>query len=289
MAKSAKSASSRKPSKSAQSSNVVAEVRRGRGGGKPRRGRAWDNAKSLIGARLIFLFIRTFLVEAFKITSGSMIPTLLVGDWLFVNKAVYGPAVPFTHYHLPGYADPRRGDVVVFVSPYQADEAARGSDPTPVLVKRLIGMPGDTIYMRRGVVYIDGVAQRQGFGARGYTGDPAQSTPDETSSLFDWQKTIALANTRFGSAPAAPTHDNWGPLLVPAGHYFMMGDNRYCSKDSRYWGVVPRGNIRGRPLFVYYSYRPGPGGLNDCDGETSDRPLPFITDIRWGRIGHVIR
>ena len=72
-----------------------------------------------------------------------------------------------------------------------------------------------------------------------------------------------------------PTHDNWGPLVIPARSYFMMGDARYDSKDSRYWGVVPRNNIRGRPVFVYYSYR----------ADDSDRPLPFITDIRWGRIG----
>lgn len=288
----AKSSKSGKSSRTAKAPNVVAAARRGRGR-KSESGAAlrwlWANTKSLAGALLIYFVIRTFLVEAYKIPSGSMIPTLLVGDWLFVNKAVYGPALPFSDVRLPGYSDPHHGEVVVFVSPYQADEAARGNDPTPILVKRLIGAPGDTIYMRQGVVYVNGLAQRQGFGAGGYTGNPAQSLPDETSSLFDWQKRIALENTRFGSAPASPTHDNWGPLLVPPGDYFMMGDNRYCSKDSRYWGVVPRDNIRGRPLFVYYSYRPSPGGLNDCDGQTSDRPLSFLTDIRWGRLFHVIR
>ncbi len=283
---------SKKSAKSPKSTNVVAQARSGRaprkraGGGG---GWFWQNVKSFGGAILIFLFIRTFFVEAYRIPSGSMIPTLLVGDWLFVNKAVYGPNIPFTDVHLPGYSDPHHGDVVVFVSPYQADEAQAGNDPTPVLVKRLIGMPGDTVYMRDGVVYINGIAQRQGFGARAFTGDPAQSRPDDTSPDFAWQKQIALQNTRFGSAPAVPTHDNWGPLLVPPAHYFMMGDNRYCSKDSRYWGVVPRDNVRGRPLFVYYSYKPGPGDLNSCDGQTSDRPLPFISDIRWSRLGHIIR
>lgn len=288
----AKSSKSRKSSSGSASTNVVAEARKGRGGkAKPAasRGWAWENIKSLAGALLIFLFIRTFFIEAYKIPSGSMIPTLLVGDWLFVNKAIYGPTVPFTHIHIPGYSDPHRGDVVVFISPYQADEAQLGHDPTPTLVKRLIGMPGDTLYMRDGVVYVNGIAQRQGFGARGYVGDPAQNRPDDTSPLFAWQGRIALHDTRFGSAPAVPTHDNWGPLLIPAGDYFMMGDNRYCSKDSRYWGVVPRANVRGRPIFVYYSYKPSPGGLTDCDGEASDRPLSFITDIRWGRIGHIIR
>jgi signal peptidase I len=288
----AKSPKSAKSSRASASTNVVAEARTGRGRtSKPngQRSWVWENVKSLGGAILIFLFIRTFFVEAFKIPSGSMIPTLLVGDWLFVNKAVYGPDIPFTNVHLPGYSNPHHGDVVVFVSPYQPDEAQMGHDPTPTLVKRLIGMPGDTLYMRAGIVYVNGIAQRQGFGARGFVGGPAQSRPDDTNPLFDWQKRIALLDTRFGSAPAVPTHDNWGPLLIPPGHYFMMGDNRYCSKDSRYWGVVPRANVRGRPLFVYYSYRPSPGGLNDCDGESSVRPLSFITDIRWTRLGHVIR
>ncbi|HEX8724322.1 MAG TPA: signal peptidase I [Gemmatimonadaceae bacterium] len=285
----AKSSKSRKPSRASASTNVVAEARKGRGGkakSGASRGWAWENVKSLAGALLIFLFIRTFFIEAYKIPSGSMIPTLLVGDWLFVNKAIYGPTVPFTHIHIPGYSDPHRGDVVVFISPRQLDHP---ENPTPTLVKRLIGMPGDTLYMRNGIVYVDGLAQHLGFGARGFVGDPAQNRPDDTSPLFAWQGRIALHDTRFGSAPAVPTHDNWGPLLIPAGHYFMMGDNRYCSEDSRYWGVVPRGNLRGRPLFVYYSYKPSPGGLTDCDGEASDRPLSFITDIRWGRLGHIIR
>jgi signal peptidase I len=144
-----------------------------------------------------------------------------------------------------------------------------------VLVKRLVGMPGDTLYMRDGLVYVNGIAQRQGYGA---AANP-KGDPNETSPLFDWQHKIELRNTRFGSAPAQPTHDNWGPLLIPQGHYFMMGDNRYESKDSRYWGVVPRANVRGRPIFVYYSFVPS---------SESDRPLSFLTDIRWGRIGHVI-
>jgi signal peptidase I len=245
----------------------------------------WENIKSLAGAVLIYLVIRTFLVEAFRIPSGSMIPTLLVGDWLFVNKAVFGPSVPFTSIHLPGYAQPAHGDVVVFVSPYQPDNAP---DFTPTLVKRLIGMPGDTIYMREGLVYVNGIAQRQGFGARPYRGDSGQTPPNDESPLFAWQKQYALQKTRFGSAPDRPTHDSWGPLLVPSGHYFMMGDNRYCSKDSRYWGVVPRENVRGQPLFVYYSYVPGSED-SSCDVDVSDRPLSFIFDIRWTRIFHRIR
>ncbi len=238
--------------------------------------RAWENFKSIAGTIAIFLFLRAFLIEAYRIPSGSMIPSLLIGDWLFVNKLVYGPHVPFTHVNLPGYAEPKRGDVVVFESPYQADEAERGEDATPTLVKRLVGMPGDTIFMRAGVLQINGVPQRQGYGAD----ENPKGDPNEVSPLFDWQKKVALSASRFGPAPAQPTHDEWGPFVVPAGHFFMMGDNRYNSKDSRYWGLVPRENMRGRPLFVYYTYVPQ---------DESDRALSFITDIRWSRIGHMIK
>jgi signal peptidase I len=260
--------------------NVVSQARRGKqSAGVSRSRAAWEAVKSLAGAILIYLVINTFLIAAYRIPSGSMIPTLLIGDWLFVNRAVYGPHIPFTNSHLPSISEPKRGDVVVFKSPYQADEAAIGADPTPTLVKRLVGMPGDTLFMRRGLLHVNGVPQRQGFAADSRP-TPSSAQPSETSALFDWQHGVALKQSRFGAAPAQPTLDDWGPLLIPAGHYFMMGDNRYESKDSRFWGLVPRENVRGRPSFVYYSYRTG--------GE-SDKPLPFLTDIRWGRIGTPIR
>lgn len=273
-------------SSASRTPNVVAQARGKtppkRTGAPERRRAAWENTKSILWAVLAYLVIRTVLVEAYRIPSGSMIPTLLVGDWLFVNKLVYGPTIPFTNAHLPGYSDPQRGDVAVFVSPPQSDQPW---DPTPTLVKRVIGLPGDTIYMRQGLVYINGLPQRQGFATAVNPVDPQMAAAADP--LFNWQHTIEVKGTRFGAPPATPTHDNWGPLLVPAGHYFMMGDNRYCSKDSRYWGIVPRTNFRGRPLFVYYSYVPGAGAQPDpCDGEYSDRPLPFITNIRWSRIGH---
>jgi signal peptidase I len=274
---------------SSKPANSVAQARAG--GGKKQSSQAsrkwlWENFKSLAGAVIIYLFVKTLFVEAFRIPSGSMIPTLLIGDWLFVNKLAYGPTIPFTNKHLPGYTNPQHQDVIVFESPYQADN---GNDPTPTLVKRLIGMPADTLYMRDGQLFLNGVAQHQGFAATNPKGNGAIIDPD-----FDWQHTAEVKGSRFGAPPAQPTLDNWGPLVIPANHYFMMGDNRYCSKDSRYWGVVPRENIRGRPLFVYYSYVPGPiplvaGDDGRCNGVISDRPFPAITDIRWSRIGHPIR
>jgi signal peptidase I len=231
--------------------------------------------KSFLLALAVFLSVRIFLVEAYRIPSPSMVPTLLVGDWLFVNKLIYGPNIPFTDVLLPGYADPHHGDVVVFKSPTQTDQP---SDPNPTLVKRLIGAPGDTLYMRSGVVYVNGVAKPQGseFNSQPTEGS---SQPDEVSPLFDWQKPFGLRASRFGPAPMQPTHDNWGPIVVPPKHFFMMGDNRYNSKDSRYWGFVPRNNVRGRPMFVYYSY----------DTDAGLDYFRAITEIRWSRLGHWIR
>lgn len=252
--------------------NVVAAARSGKTTSRATRATLWENVKGIGSAILIFLFIRTFFFEAYRIPSGSMIPSLLVGDWLFVNKLVYGPHIPFTKINLPGYAEPKRYEVIVFESPNQVDQP---EDPTPTLVKRLIGMPGDTLHMREARLFVNGIEQRQGYGAASEPGDP-----NEISELYDWQKQYALASSRFGAAPAQPTHDNWGPLVIPPGRFFMMGDNRYQSKDSRYWGLVPRENLRGRPTFVYYSW-------DDYEG----RPmLPgMITDIRWSRIGDWIR
>ncbi len=271
------------PSRTRSESNLLAAARGGPSQNrsssrskKPEKpATTWDSVRAFLGTVLIFLLIRTFLFEAFRIPSPSMVPSLLVGDWLFVNKLVYGPHVPFTTVNLPGYADPKRGDIVVFISPYQADEAARGNDPTPTLVKRMWGTPGDTVYMRDGVLHINGIPHPQG---REYANNP-QGDPSEVHELFGWQRQYALAGSRFGAVPAQPTHDNWGPLVVPAARYLMLGDNRYNSKDSRYWGFVPRENFRGRPIFVYYSY----------NADDSDRALPFLTDIRWGRLGHIIR
>lgn len=253
----------------AKPKSTVAAVREGGKPGKPR-ATLWENVKGIGGAVLLFLLLRTFLIEAYRIPSPSMVPALLVGDWLFVNKLVYGPHVPFTNVNLPGYSEPRRYDIAVFKSPVQVDQP---EDPTPTLVKRVVGLPGDTLYMRAGRLYVNGVEQTQGYGDQSPVGDP-----DEVSFLFDWQKPYALRESRFGAAPEQPTHDHWGPLVIPPRYYFMMGDNRYQSKDSRYWGIVPRENFRGRPMFVYYSWN-----------ADSDRPLPALTDIRWGRLFHRIR
>lgn len=266
--------SSKSNSKSDAPVSSVAALRNG-GKSRPKpapAGSTWENVKAILWTVAIFLLIRTFLFEAYRIPSGSMTPTLLVGDWLFVNKLAYGPHVPFTNINLPGYAEPERGDVVVFISPTQIDQP---EDPHPTLVKRLVAVAGDTVYMRDGLFHLNGEPQPQPEAMRvNPRTNGAFNVP-----LFDWQRDYQVLGSRFGDPPALTTLDDWGPLVVPEGYLFMLGDNRYDSKDGRYWGLVPRENVRGRPSFVYYSY-------NALD---SDRAMPFLTDIRWGRIGTVIR
>jgi signal peptidase I len=254
---------------------VVADARRGAGRAPMSWRVVWENVKSILIALAIFLVFRTFLIEAYRIPSGSMIPTLLVGDWLFVNKLRYGPHIPFTDINLPGYAEPARGDVVVFVSPPQHMDIRIAPDiVTPTLVKRVAAVPADTVYMRNDTLYVNGVAQPM----------PAFDTvPGQRSyhsPLYEWQRPYEVARSRFPAPPPRLTLANWGPILIPPARYLMLGDNRHLSTDSRAYGLVPRENVRGRPLFVYYSFVP--------TGE-SDRAVPFVTDIRWRRIGHRIR
>lgn len=225
----------------------------------------------VLPALLIALVTRETLAEAYRIPSGSMEPTLLVGDWLFVNKLKFGPHIPFTNAALPGYAQPARGDVVVFVSPPQ-DPSIRISpdEVTPVLVKRIVGLPGDTLLMRHGQLIVDGraVNSPNAFVL-------ADSLADEPQPIFAWQRQIDVRGTRFGAPVERPSLHEWGPLVVPAGTYFMMGDNRDDSVDSRYYGPVPRANLRGTPMFVYYSYDPTSGADY----------LRALTAIRWNRLG----
>lgn len=257
----------KKPSANAKPRNVVAEARAGRDPARPR-ATPGEWLRTILGAVLIFLFVRTFLVEAYHIPSESMEPTLLVGDFLFSNNLIFGPHVPFTHYNLPALRDPRRGEVVVYQSPSQANltEGRLKGELTPIVVKRLVGIPGDTLYMRDGMLYVNGIAQRLPYGV----GDKPFGYVDGPDSNLDWQRAYGLRASRFGPAPATPTHDDWGPLVIPPRHYFSLGDNRYNSIDARYYGFIPRENIRGKPMFIYFSF------------DFEDLRL------RWRRIGKLI-
>jgi signal peptidase I len=219
----------------------------------------WEWIRSFLIAFGLFLIIRTFLVEAFRIPTGSMENTLLVGDFLLVNKAVFGATVPATPARLPALAEPRRGDVVVFVPPHETDRN---------YVKRLVGMPGDTIAMLAKTLYVNGRPQDEPY--------VQHSDPHDmlTPAMF-WQCTLADApSPRDG---CRPTRDNWGPIIVPAESYFMLGDNRDDSEDSRYWGFVPRSALKGRPLLIYYSFDPA-----------ADRNAPWLSSVRWSRLGRSV-
>ncbi len=213
-------------------------------------------------ALVLFLVIRTFLVEAFQIPSASMERTLLAGDFLFVNKAVYGAQIPGTSARLPGFDSPRRGDVVVFEFPKNRELN---------YVKRVIGVPGDTVEMTAGQVLVNGESLVEPYVQRV---DPARDVFDQQ---FDWQRAHLVTPNKQVRRRYHPTRDTWGPLLVPAEKYFVLGDNRDNSSDSRYWGFVDAAAVKGRPLVVYFSY----------DREARDL-LPWLTDIRWRRLGSVI-
>ena len=216
--------------------------------------------KSVSLALLLFLVLRAFLVEAFKIPSGSMEGTLLIGDFLLVNKLVYGAEVPFTGRRLPAIRRPANGDILVFQWP---------EDPTKALVKRLVGSPGDTLAMDGGVLIRNGVRLDEESYTRHI--DPNY---DPTGDEFRWQRDFLVPQAQAARTAYRPSRNNWGPLVVPQAHYFVLGDNRDNSLDSRYWGFVPDSMVRGTPLVVYYSYVPD-----------STEALDWVTHVRWKRLG----
>ncbi len=227
-------------------------------GGTPRHHghAAMEWMKSLVVAAALFVVLRSFLVQTFVITSGSMEDTLLVGDMLMVNRAAIGSPVPFSGLRIPGYSEPRRLDVIVFDPPHEE---------TLKLVKRLIGMPGDTLQMKNRVLYINGVEQVEPYVKH-------SDVPDETHPWMAWQRDYLAPGVDRDSY--VPTRDNWGPLVLPPDRYLMLGDNRETSLDSRYWGLLEGWRLEGRAVFIYYSYNKG-----------SYRPFPWLREVRWGRIG----
>ncbi len=245
----------------ADSTREAAERRRARRG---REAPAESNptlewAKSIGVAVVLFLVLRTFLVQTFVITSGSMEETLLVGDMLLVNRLAIGSRVPGTQLQIPGYSSPRRGDVLVFDPPHE---------PDLMLIKRLVGLPGDTLEMRDRVLWVNGAPVEEPYVVHSDVGD-------EVHPWMQWQRDHLLPGS--DRSTYAPTRDNWGPIVVPDDRYFMLGDNREKSLDSRYWGLLEGWRLEGRAVFTYYSYN-----------KDSYRPFPAIREVRWGRIGRGI-
>ena len=230
--------------------------------------------ESAVTVAIIALFATTFVIQAFKIPTGSMKSTLLVGDHLLVNKFVYGVSSGFPGKLLP-YKEPKRGDVIVFKYP---------NDPDMAYVKRLIGMPGDTVEMIGRTVYINGEKLDENYNVKN----------DEDGIIVDTvvndpQKQYTLQYFNPGSDRA-----HWGPYDVPEGHYFAMGDNRDNSQDSRYWQFIPRDYMLGQPLVIYWSFETARDEyLRTSPGERftqlTDVVLNFFTKTDWKRTFKIIR
>jgi signal peptidase I len=202
--------------------------------GKPR-SIVKEYVEAALGALILTLFLRAFVIQAFRIPSESMMDTLLKGDFLFVNKFEYGPKIPFTHIRLPGLRAPQRGDVIVFQFP---------QDPSKDFIKRCVATGGQTVEIDEKQVSIDGRPLKEPYAIH--------TDPTTRPAGFDYR-------------------DNYGPFTVPAGQMFMMGDNRDNSNDSRYWGTLDMDLVKGRAMFIYWSW----------DG---DRNWP-----RWQRLFRLIR
>ena len=190
-----------------------------------------EYGEALFVALILALVIRTFVVQAFKIPSESMVKTLLVGDHLLASKFSYGIKIPFTHTYIYKGEDPVKGDIIIFEYP---------NDPSVDYIKRIIGTPGDTIEVRNKQLFRNGEPVKESF--------IRFTEPDRIQ----------------------PVRDNFGPVTVPADKYFVMGDNRDNSMDSRFWGFVDRSAIRAKAWRIYWSW----GGLGD---------------IRWDRIGKAVQ
>jgi signal peptidase I len=177
--------------------------------------------ESLVIAVVLALFVRTWVFQAFKIPSGSMEPNLLIGDHLIVNKMSFAPTMGGVERTVLAHREIRRGDIIVFKSPEEPDRD---------LIKRVIGLPGDRLELRRKRIYVNGDRLEEPY-VQFLEPPPADDAPPKAGDL----------------------REEYGPVTVPTGQYFMMGDNRDNSQDSRYWGFLPASYVKGRALFIYFS------------------------------------
>jgi signal peptidase I len=243
----------------------------------------WEQLSTLLLAVLIALGIRAFLVEPYRIPSGSMFPTLLIGDHLFVNKFVYGVKVPYTRIRLPGLREPARGDVVVFTvakrGPQTFPADLRPELPTEEFVKRIIGLPGDRIAFEDGLVVVNDEPIRPRRLDEIFV-DDAGSDLDVSEVALGERSFHILDDPRLALPEPAP-------FTVPPDRYFMMGDNRDHSKDSRVWGTVEKADLKGPAIFLYWSW--------DFNGSWAEllNPLTWwhllTAQMRWERIGDLVR
>ncbi len=228
----------------------------------PRKSTAREYFESIAIAVILALFIRTFVVQAFKIPTGSMENNLLVGDHLLVNKFVFAPTASGPERVVLPVRDIKRGDIVVFKYP---------EEPERDFIKRVIGLPGETLELRHKKVYING------------------SPIDEPYVHF-----LVPPSAEGQEVAAYDVRENYGPVTVPADHYFVMGDNRDNSQDSRWWGYLPRENVKGKALMVYWSFEADREeyqreGLGAAITGMVNVVTHFFTRTRWERLFHQIR
>lgn len=178
----------------------------------------WEYTEAIVTALILALLIRAYVIQAFKIPSGSMIPTLVIGDHILVNKFIYGSKIPFSDKRVIVFKKPQKGDIIVFKYP---------EDPSRDFIKRVIAVEGDVIESKNKAVYVNGKP----------ASEPYTQHTDNSIKLL-------------GMEP----RDNFGPLIVPKNKYFVMGDNRDQSYDSRYWGYVDMKDIKGKALILYWSW-----------------------------------
>ena len=219
--------------------------------------------ESIVIAVILALFIRTFVVQAFKIPTGSMENNLLIGDHLLVNKFVFGPSESRLERALLPLGTIRRGDVIVFKYPEEPDRD---------FIKRVIGLPGETLELREKKVYINGKPLDEPYVH--FLEPPSTASELHEQTSFD-------------------VRERYGPVTVPPGHYFMMGDNRDNSQDSRYWGFLPRDYIKGKALFIYWSYEADREDYEDESAGATAKGMAsvfvhFFTKTRWDRMLHQI-
>ncbi len=227
----------------------------------PKKSVAREYFESLVVAFILALFIRTFVVQAFKIPTGSMEPNLLIGDHLLVNKFIYAPSSGGAWEALCPERPIRRGDIVVFKYP---------EDPSRDFIKRVIGLPGETVEVRDKTVYVDGRPLVEPYAHF------IEPPPGRVDSEFG-----------YGSER---DRGRWGPQTVPPAQLFVMGDNRDNSKDSRYWGFLPTDQVKGRALMVYWSYEATREEYRRAGiGAWIKDTLAAVGKTRWRRFFHLIR
>ncbi|MFI5104050.1 MAG: signal peptidase I [Terriglobales bacterium] len=243
---------------------------------EPRKETLPESIASIASVLVSGLFIITFVFQAFEIPSGSMEDTLLIGDHVFVDRL--GPTAKAAYTGpLMAYREIHRGDIIVFLHPSR-------EEPGTYLVKRIMGLPGDRIHLKDGKLFINGVAQNEPYlnpkaGYVPYVDNFPAVSPDEIGGVtLDWRLEL-------------PTQIQKGELVVPKDHYFGMGDHRDNSRDSRFWGFIPRENIIGKPLFIYWSFKTPPDQVNKT--ELKDRVafmlhivIHFFDETRWSRMFH---